>query len=397
MWGWSCKLPAISLPSWVFPTYVGMIPHGLYHPKVLNGFPHVCGDDPSSSQNANNITKFSPRMWGWSAVLCYTGYRCQVFPTYVGMILFSIASFTPDLGFPHVCGDDPATLQEVEILLEFSPRMWGWSWFFKFINTFFSVFPTYVGMIPCRYIFQFWSHGFPHVCGDDPHMFITYQLRKKFSPRMWGWSFLPHHKNSKRPVFPTYVGMIRNAYNFKRNFGSFPHVCGDDPGYTGRNGVYYGFSPRMWGWSVHTQDKHIYFPVFPTYVGMIRLYLRRLRIILCFPHVCGDDPSDRWNSAWQHMFSPRMWGWSSQLHQCHTCLYVFPTYVGMILSRNFLLCIAARFPHVCGDDPAHSTLFAFTIRFSPRMWGWSLTYYWKIRSWNVFPTYVGMIRHTIGL
>ena len=49
----------------------------------------------------------------------------------------------------------------------------------------FSVFSTYVEVIPMRQTAPFKDLGFLHVCGGDPHRDWAFWLRDMFSPRMW--------------------------------------------------------------------------------------------------------------------------------------------------------------------------------------------------------------------
>ena len=129
-------------------------------------------------------------------------------------------------------------------------------------------------------------------------------------------------------------------------------------------------------------------------------------------HVCGDDPLSPIWTLFNGSYSPRMWRWSYNawardkagrgiLHVCGDDPYVlllnnfrrlvFSTYVEMILLEN-------RFPlppkgilHVCGDDPHHRVCAFFIIKYSPRMWRWSLEKVKTAQKKQVFSTYVEMI------
>ena len=48
-----------------------------------------------------------------------------VFPTHVGMILLLNIYFWTNLSIPHACGDDPAPDCHHDVLILYSPHMWG--------------------------------------------------------------------------------------------------------------------------------------------------------------------------------------------------------------------------------------------------------------------------------
>lgn len=66
------------------------------------------------------------------------------------------------------------------------------------------------------------------------------------------------------------------------------------------------------------------------------------------------------------MSSPRMWG-CSHVHDDGSAQIVFPTHVGMFLTRSKGLGL----PHVCGDVPALYLQKHTTLTSSTRMWGCS--------------------------
>src|SRR5450759_903261 len=51
----------------VLPTRVGMVRKFLYHAYLLISSPHACGDGPRRQNPAELVLMFSPRVWGWSA------------------------------------------------------------------------------------------------------------------------------------------------------------------------------------------------------------------------------------------------------------------------------------------------------------------------------------------
>ena len=92
--------------------------------------------------------------------------------------------------------------------------------------------------------------------------------------------------------------------------------------------------------------------VFPTHVGMFRCSGQDLGMPTCFPHACGDVPSDGTVEVVTGKFSPRMWGCSAGSHRGGAHQRVFPTHVGMFRFIEIIEGAAFRFPHACGDVPS---------------------------------------------
>ena len=232
---------------------------------------HVCGDDP--------------------LVLPALTNRGVVISTYVEMILFASAS--------------------TRSFIEWSPRMWRWSWISRQQKSWWWVISTYVEMIPIARRETLEPRSDLHVCGDDPDM----------------------------------IDNISGIYS------SDLHVCGDDPKLLEFQKLNCKWSPRMWRWSYTNQYSHLVTQVISTYVEMILGLHSLLTPLLSDLHVCGDDPSIFYIVFRESKWSPRMWRWSYQERQKQHNLLVISTYVEMILH---LLSVPLETPgdlHVCGDDP----------------------------------------------
>ena len=147
-------------------------------------------------------------MWRWSQLLIPAGQAIMVFSTYVEMILSSWEFGSVLESILHVCGDDPKGLCTGVYHFAYSPRMWRWS---SVIATHFlqdKVFSTYVEMIPCFIISQSMEVSILHVCGDDPLTCLLGLAQLQYSPRMWRWSWPENQVYLNRTVFSTYVEMI---------------------------------------------------------------------------------------------------------------------------------------------------------------------------------------------
>ena len=135
--------------------------------------------------------------------------------------------------------------------------------------------------------------SFLHVCGGDPVLKPRFEFEKRFSPRMWRWSY--------------------SQADLERATTGFLHVCGGDPTSYTHDDKTITFSPRMWRWSSR-----------PLSFG---------KPAIGFLHVCGGDPKTMSLSWFALLFSPRMWRWSWQNNHINRQWWVFSTYVEVILYR----------------------------------------------------------------
>ena len=111
------------------------------------------------------------------------------------------------------------------------------------------------------------------------------------------------------------------------------------------------FSPHPWGWTENLVHGPGDLRVFPTPVGMDRLWASRLLSALGFPHTRGDGPAEADRVAEVSRFSPHPWGWTGQPARLGLLIAVFPTPVGMDLDVEACEVPVHRFPHTRGDGP----------------------------------------------
>ena len=147
----------------------------------------------------------------------------------------------------------------------------------------------------------------------------------------------------------------------------------------------------MWRWSFITPAILSILLVFSTYVEVIPNHVSRSVGWRCILHVCGGDPRKSGIEMVNKLYSPRMWRWS--LFRLLACflVWVFSTYVEVILSSRNLLLTSERILHVCGGDPMLNDPFAYLLKYSPRMWRWSCTGKFDLSDRLVFSTYVEVI------
>src|SRR6266700_6008776 len=113
--------------------------------------------------------------------------------------------------FPHARGDGPRTHRGLQLPRLFSPRAWGWSESRRYSSVARAVFPTRVGLVRAFERFTILRRRFPHARGDGPSWPPVPAMTCLFSPRAWGWSVLGFYFLDLPGVFPTRVGMVRQA------------------------------------------------------------------------------------------------------------------------------------------------------------------------------------------
>ena len=149
----------------------------------------------------------------------------------------------------HVCGGDPTSSM-------------GISWFCKVFSTCVEVIPKLDHVL---------SHmtSILHVCGGDPNKCSISWLTHLYSPRVWRWSYNCGHSWIDVHVFSTCVEVIpKNSIVYKNNKGIL-HVCGGDPIFTNFFLTIFGYSPRVWRWSLPDLLLDLDWSVFSTCVEVI--------------------------------------------------------------------------------------------------------------------------------
>ena len=234
--------------------------------------------------------------------------------------------------------------------------------------------------------------GFPHSRGDVPGKHLHAAQEIKFSPLTWGCSVDVNGLQRTGDVFPTHVGMFRSARPLRSRRDCFPHSRGDVP-YHLRGCLHDpSFSPLTWGCSEEIRREAEFELVFPTHVGMFREADNVIAIAYSFPHSRGDVPLGRAMIGRAGKFSPLTWGCSDKLGALHPRHEVFPTHVGMFRPPSPRCFRDGRFPHSRGDVPTREGFQTPLKRFSPLTWGCSGAVARWGDGRHVFPTHVGMFR-----
>ena len=169
---------------------------------------------------------------------------------------------------------------------------------------------------------------------------------------------------------------------------SILHVCGGDPKLFPLAHPQHVYSPRMWRWSLSYCCPPCNAKVFSTYVEVILEFMGNVDFLASILHVCGGDPwevQEKW--SWL-LYSPRMWRWSWLNHCSSYLVLVFSTYVEVILKPYAKFPQTMRILHVCGGDPSWWVDMWFFVKYSPRMWRWSLRGIDQKETITVFSTHV---------
>ena len=111
---------------------------------------------------------------------------------------------------------------------------------------------------------------------------------------------------------------------------------------------------------------------------------------MSFPHAGGDVSIVKELREAGMKFSPRRWGCFRYCLERSWLRRVFPTQVGMFLSRRLSIGRRGSFPHAGGDVSPTSDFRASRSSFSPRRWGCFQKNLIEVNGILVFPTQVGM-------
>ena len=149
-------------------------------------------------------------------------------------------------------------------------------------------------------------------------------------------------------------------------------------------------SPRTWGCFHSRTSSPCASSVFPTHVGVFPRYPSSASLKVCLPHARGGVSKTK---AWTYppkMSSPRTWGCFLHGLVHGDCDAVFPTHVGVFRIFSLRGCHLVGLPHARGGVSKNQLRCSSKMLSSPRTWGcFFSTCPWRI--WrHVFPTHVGV-------
>ena len=132
----------------VFPTHVGVFPGGVVIAIVEGRLPHARGGVSRAKSRQSERMLSSPRTWGCFLMQGFPSSRTRVFPTHVGVFLFSRLCSAQSTGLPHARGGVSARAMARHGCGGSSPRTWGCFRHQIHLPRRAQVFPTHVGVFP---------------------------------------------------------------------------------------------------------------------------------------------------------------------------------------------------------------------------------------------------------
>ena len=210
------------------------------------------------------------------------------------------------------------------------------------------------------------------------------------SPRTWGCFFELIHKVIRDCVFPTHVGVFLIFFLSVALRKSLPHARGGVSRNHGGKSDNAQSSPRTWGCFPKPRSVRLPRRVFPTHVGVFLTKDRNGAFDVRLSHARGGVSTPYYFRKGMGLSSPRTWG----------CFYedfvefhidgVFPTHVGVFLSFMISFLRFSSLPHARGGvSPVVKTSITVYVS-SPRTWGCFFLEMRGVERAVVFPTHVGV-------
>ena len=211
------------------------------------GLPHARGGVSIRPARTDSRRTSSPRTWGCFPSLGLQELRSCVFPTHVGVFLFSVYSTGSRVSLPHARGGVSSLPSTVRTGKESSPRTWG-----CFCSGFGAValncvFPTHVGVFLSIYAFASHMLSLPHARGGVSFLGLKPPFFFASSPRTWGCFYMSGREYWIASVFPTHVGVFPFFFRSSRLKRSLPHARGGVSCKHDTRQDCTRSSPRTWG------------------------------------------------------------------------------------------------------------------------------------------------------
>ena len=317
----------------------------------------------------NRLYSSSPRAWGCFDHPRPPVRRRQVFPTCVGVFLYGAGASPYAIRLPHVRGGVSKKKFEKLLTKRSSPRAWGC--FRQAYSPCGSsiVFPTCVGVFPTFAGSNTTELSLPHVRGGVSVFLLLRRGSSPSSPRAWGCFQGASPRPARLRVFPTCVGVFPGARLKAEGVLRLPHVRGGVSMRFVGKGVKFESSPRAWGCfreGLHQQPSLL---VFPTCVGVFLSRTPDPGTTAGLPHVRGGVSHAIGNDLRLPGSSPRAWGC---FYDYSTVLFVdivFPTCVGVFPRSISRFSWLSRLPHVRGGVSFIAKAAPVLGTSSPRAWG----------------------------
>ncbi len=391
MRGWSPRYGALGLRSQVVPAHAGLVPRPGTPPCRPGGGPRACGVGPQPALLDLSVLEWSPRMRGWSPPPRTVSTRQHVVPAHAGLVPPRRDLRIPAPCGPRACGVGPVAGGRWAAELVWSPRMRGWSQHSPGFRSGGVVVPAHAGLVPFPIAdWSAWPCG-PRACGVGPGQTWPTDIRFVWSPRMRGWSLAVPASRQRAAVVPAHAGLVPRAESGRSRFRRGPRACGVGPlGQMAKESLDQ-WSPRMRGWSHRRPVVECRGWVVPAHAGLVPLCCPAHRGSPGGPRACGVGPSYTRLHVSCGVWSPRMRGWSRQVcvHRCRDG--VVPAHAGLVPSNSSSSRSPCSGPRACGVGPSRGIIRANSDAWSPRMRGWSLLQRARHFRKSVVPAHAGLV------
>ena len=150
--------------------------------------------------------------------------------------------------------------------------------------------------------------------------------------------------------------------------------------------------PHTWEWFEALEIENLLKSVDPTYVGMIRILARTISFTISWSHIRGNDSFHYEFEFVKFQLIPHTWEWFVSAFDSETFSNVDPTYVGMIRRTRYKYNAYSGWSHIRGNDSCTELCAIVFFMLIPHTWEWFRNAIRNNETWDVDPTYVGMIR-----
>src|SRR5436309_1709449 len=146
-----------------------------------------------------------------------------------------------------------------------SPRTWGWTERQERFLREMGIVPTHVGVDRATGMPTPSAAYRPHARGGGPPRAAPLSLPPRSSPRTWGWTAPTDQDLGLPPIVPTHVGVDRTQPDIPPGAGDRPHARGGGPPPPPPRGSDRSSSPRTWGWTAVNRHGRLRPPIVPTH------------------------------------------------------------------------------------------------------------------------------------
>ena len=191
-------------------------------------------------------------------------------------------------------------------------------------------------------------------------------------------------------VFPTHVGVFLQGPRMRLSPCRLPHARGGVSVGCSRHGLLQWSSPRTWGCFYPRLGYCLPREVFPTHVGVFLTRGFFSKTADSLPHARGGVSQTNPAPLAPILSSPRTWGCFQPVETPDGIGGVFPTHVGVFLHQTIELSLRKCLPHARGGVSSKKATSTQKSESSPRTWGCFRLDILKRLVITVFPTHVGV-------